>query len=82
MLLGLANATNFPSGSAGELALISFAGFFFLIIGITMWNEPPEMRGDLVKEMRLIAGEPVPDPNDPRFKKWNVRSRFPNATGG
>ena len=31
----------------------------------------------LVLEFREIVREPVPDPNDPRFKNWNVRERFP-----
>jgi hypothetical protein len=31
----------------------------------------------LVREFREIVREPLPDPNDPRFKKWNVQERFP-----
>jgi ABC-type transport system involved in multi-copper enzyme maturation permease subunit len=31
----------------------------------------------LVAEFREITREPVPDSRDPRFKKWNVRERFP-----
>jgi hypothetical protein len=31
----------------------------------------------LVREFREIVREPLPDPNDPRFKKWNMRERFP-----
>jgi hypothetical protein len=31
----------------------------------------------LVAEFREIVREPVPDPQDPRFKQWNVRERFP-----
>jgi hypothetical protein len=31
----------------------------------------------LIGEFREIVREPVPDPSDPRFKKWNTRERFP-----
>ena len=31
----------------------------------------------LVREFCEIVREPLPDPNDARFKKWNVRERFP-----
>ncbi len=31
----------------------------------------------LIREFREIAREPLPDPSDPRFKKWNVQERFP-----
>ena len=31
----------------------------------------------LINEFREIVREPLPDPNDPRFKKWNVHDRFP-----
>lgn len=31
----------------------------------------------LIAEFREIAREPVPDPSDPRFRKWNARERFP-----
>ena len=33
----------------------------------------------LINEFREIVREPLPDPNDPRFKKWNVHDRFPWA---
>lgn len=31
----------------------------------------------LIREFREIVREPLPDPHDPRFKKWNPRERFP-----
>lgn len=33
--------------------------------------------GGLFREFREIVREPLPDPSDPRFKKWDVRERFP-----
>jgi hypothetical protein len=35
----------------------------------------------LVSEFREIAREPLPDPHDPRFKKWDGRERFPWGWG-
>jgi hypothetical protein len=31
----------------------------------------------LIREFREIVHEPLPEASDPRFKKWNVRERFP-----
>ena len=35
----------------------------------------------LVSEFREIVREPLPDPHDPRFKKWDPRERFPWGWG-
>jgi hypothetical protein len=35
----------------------------------------------LITEFREIAREPLPDPHDPRFKKWNVLERYPWGWG-
>lgn len=35
----------------------------------------------LVREFREIVREPLPDPSDPHFKKWNVHERFPWGWG-
>ena len=35
----------------------------------------------LVREFREIVREPLPDPGDPRFKKWDARERFPWGWG-
>jgi hypothetical protein len=37
--------------------------------------DPIEAR--LIHEFREIVREPLPDPKDPRFKRWNVQKRFP-----
>jgi hypothetical protein len=31
----------------------------------------------LIREFREIVREPLPDPSDPRFKRWRVQERFP-----
>jgi hypothetical protein len=35
----------------------------------------------LIREFREIVREPLPDPSDPRFKRWNVAERFPWGWG-
>jgi hypothetical protein len=35
----------------------------------------------LVSEFREIVREPLPDPSDPRFKKWKGLERFPWGWG-
>jgi hypothetical protein len=35
----------------------------------------------LIAEFREIVREPLPERNDPRFKKWDVRERFPQNWG-
>jgi hypothetical protein len=35
----------------------------------------------LIREFREIVREPLPDPTDPRFKKWNPQERFPWGWG-
>ena len=35
----------------------------------------------LTLEFREIVREPLPDPTDPRFKKWDVGERFPWGWG-
>jgi hypothetical protein len=37
----------------------------------------------LISQLRLIAQEPLPERNDPRFKEWkDIRTRFPAPPGG
>jgi hypothetical protein len=74
---GLSHATTFPSGSSVEVVIVCLAGVICFILAAAAQQSPPEMRNRLLKEMRLIAREPVPDPNDPRFKKWDVNGRVP-----
>jgi hypothetical protein len=33
----------------------------------------------LISEFREIVREPLPGPSDPRFKKWDIRERFPQG---
>lgn len=38
---------------------------------------PHVFESRLIREFREIVREPLPEPSDPRFKKWNMRERFP-----
>ncbi len=89
----------FPTGAIGELMLVGFCVFMWLMIWlIRRFTEESEhvwkLKWDseakvwvskdssireprLVREFREIVREPLPEPSDPRFKKWNVAERFP-----
>lgn len=50
--------------------------------GLQSWllskgETPDYWEGRLTTELREIAREPLPDPDDARFKRWDVRERFP-----
>jgi len=74
---GLSGFPSFPAGSLMELILAS-VGMFLLV---AYMFRPPDtlevIERRLVLEFREIVREPLPEPGDPRFKKWNVRERFP-----
>jgi ABC-type transport system involved in multi-copper enzyme maturation permease subunit len=82
-LQGLARGLRgFPSGSFGELLFVLFCACAWLIL--VLWNRAPSRKNAatlceerLISEFREIVREPLPDPNDPRFKQWDVRERFP-----
>jgi ABC-type transport system involved in multi-copper enzyme maturation permease subunit len=77
---------NFPSGSLGELVLVCFFGTVFLVLMLLRvfvgddWDANRRERR-LIYEFREIVREPVPHPHDPRFKKWDVKERFPWGWG-
>jgi hypothetical protein len=50
-----------------------------LCVTVVTQMSPNKMRDRLIAEMRSIAREPVPDPHDPRFKKWNFNDRLPRS---
>lgn len=74
------SAVRFPSGSNEELVIVCIGSFFALCIAAAVQISPNNMRDKLIAEMRSIAREPVPDPHDPRLKKWNVNERLPRHT--
>jgi ABC-type transport system involved in multi-copper enzyme maturation permease subunit len=79
----------FPTGSTVEVVFVSVAGLGVLLSVLgsraltgmdTNWGGGNWERR-LVAEFREIVREPLPDPHDPRFKKWNPRERFPWGWG-
>lgn len=69
----------FPTGSILETVFVMFIAMVWIIVSVSKSTVSVasicEMR--LISEFREIVREPLPDPSDPRFKKWNVRERFP-----
>jgi hypothetical protein len=71
----------FPTGSLVEVALVSAGALIVLLVLLTRrkgsWDKANHWENRLTREFREIVREPLPDPTDPRFKKWDVRERFP-----
>jgi hypothetical protein len=76
-------ARSFPTGSTVEM-LVTVAMFFWVLLFMAAnRSSSNSMSKPLVSQMRLIAQEPLPDRNDPRFKAWkDIRTRFPAPSGG
>ena len=82
---GFSFLPGFPTGSVVELALV-VSGALILVIVLLLkrngyWDRTDYWEHRLVREFREIAREPLPEPGDPRFKKWDVRERFPWGWG-
>ena len=75
----------FPTGSTFEVVFASIIGGLILVafLGKRVLNMgkathvAKHWERRLVSEFREIVREPLPDPQDPRFKKWDGRERFP-----
>jgi len=79
---GVFNLSSFPSGSRKEVIVASAAALLLVLaivltrVGKGNWLRARQERR-LVSEFRDIVLEPVPAPDDRRFKKWNYLERFP-----
>jgi len=75
-----AGATGFPSGSTTEFIIVCAVGLpVCAIIYFVRAMQPDferDMKRRLIMDMRLIATEPLPDPNDPAFKDWDGTHRM------
>jgi ABC-type transport system involved in multi-copper enzyme maturation permease subunit len=79
----------FPSGSTFEVVFASIVGGLLLLVFLRKWmlhmgkaaHAAKNWEQRLVSEFREIVREPLPDPHDPRFKKWDGRERFPWGWG-
>jgi len=70
----------FPTGSVSEMAVVTLAFWIFGISRARFRENAFHLERRLIDEFRDIVREPVPDPNDPRFKQWNVSERFPRIS--
>jgi ABC-type Na+ efflux pump permease subunit len=76
---GLVHARNFPSGSRVELTVVICISVFLALLAIAFEYVDPDIERSLIKDMRVIAREPIPDRNDPRLKKWKGTGRLSDA---
>jgi hypothetical protein len=72
---GISRLPAFPTGSLVEMFLCMIVSFSMLTSIGQKVGEDWEPR--LVRHFREIVREPIPDPDDPRFKSWNIYERFP-----
>jgi ABC-type transport system involved in cytochrome c biogenesis permease component len=76
-------ARSFPSGTITEM-WVTVALVLSVLLVILLQRKASEAMADpLVLQLRLIAQEPVPKRDDPRFKEWkDIGTRFPGPAGG
>jgi len=76
-------ARSFPSGTITEMWVTVALALSVLLVILSQRKASEAMADPLVSQLRLIAQEPVPKRDDPRFKEWKgIRTRFPEPTGG
>lgn len=75
---GIAGLNHFPTGGPIEIfvAVLALLIFAALAAGLSYGTYRP-IEGRLMAEFREIVREPLPEPDDPRFKKWQPQERFP-----
>jgi hypothetical protein len=69
----------FPTGSNLELVIVCLIATWVIIFLIAVSIQKgvfDEMRARLISDMYSVAQEPVPEKDDPRLKKWNVREHL------
>jgi len=75
---GISGLNRFPTGGPAEIFIAVFALLIFCAIGAGQsFGTYRPMEGRLMSEFREIVREPLPEPDDPRFKKWQPQERFP-----
>lgn len=73
------SSTPFPEGTWTELIVFSLFGVVVLLGSLIRWGGNP-LENAIAAAMRAIAQQPIPDPQDPRFRKWkDIRQPFPAA---
>lgn len=72
------SAVQFPTGTTPELVVILVIGLIMFVVWLGNRSSYDYFEDMIVTEIRDIAQEPLPEANDPRFKKWtDVRTRLP-----
>ncbi len=74
---GLSRFPAFPTGSPSEIVMAVLVSGVLVGIALLTRGSADARERRLTAEFREIVREPLPDPNDRRFKRWNVRERFP-----
>ena len=73
----------FPTGSTTEMLIVQAVVIWLLLFMATKRKSFRALEASLVSQLRLIAQEPLPEHNDPRYQQWqDVRTRFPEPPGG
>ena len=67
---------NFPSGSITEFAWVGFIVLFLALAMLAPRVKANQIANRLRAEFRSIAQSPVPEPSDPRLKRWKIDERF------
>jgi ABC-type transport system involved in multi-copper enzyme maturation permease subunit len=73
-------AVLFPTGSPVEVMVVSIACCcVLLVLAVATYQENHlDLQIKLLRDMRTIAQEPVPEANDPRLKSWDGQNRLPS----
>ncbi len=77
-ILNANKLTKIPYGTEFELLMAGLIAGVLLAFAVAARGstKKQEHREKILTDMREIAAEPVPDPNDPRLKSWNPSTRL------
>jgi ABC-type transport system involved in cytochrome c biogenesis permease component len=70
----------FPTGSTLELVIVGILAPVAALIWAVQAKDPEVFRMKLLVNLREIAQEPVPEPDDPRLAAWNLEDRLPGKS--
>jgi hypothetical protein len=66
----------FPSGSTTEFGVVGFFALFGAFAMLAQRAGANAIGDRLRAEFRSIAQYPIPEPSDPRLKRWKIHERF------
>jgi hypothetical protein len=82
--LFLMGSSGFPSGSYAQMIFVSFFSVWGCVaVGTTLFKAKNNfsMSKRMIKEMRWVTRQPVPDSKHSRYKKWSCLDPKPLAAG-